>query len=201
MRTHRSGTFLARLLIAGPVLLAPLCGCASSDEQMSSPSMPAEIVNEVTATAEVTGVDMRTRLVTLRGEDGALMQVVAGNEVRNLDQIAIGDLLRVRYKETLKASICPPGEDRRSPEAAIVASRAKRGATPGAAAGLAVTVRVRIESIDRERDIVVFSLSSGELRSRKVATEQGRHFVKGLKVGDIVQLDYTEAVALTIEKV
>ena len=110
MRTPRSDAFLARFPLAVPVLLAALCACASGDEQTPSPSKPAEIVNEVTATAEVTAVDMSSRLVTLRGQDGAMMRVVAGDAVRNLDQVAIGDLLRVRYKETLKASLCAPGE-------------------------------------------------------------------------------------------
>lgn len=43
------------------------------------------------------------------------------------------------------------------------------------------------------------SLASGELIARRIQTPQGREFVSGLKVGDIVQLDYKEAAALSIE--
>ena len=52
----------------------------------------------------------------------------------------------------------------------------------------------------RERDIVVFSLASGELIAHRLQTPQGREFVEGLKVGNVVQLDYAEAAALSIEK-
>jgi hypothetical protein len=70
---------------------------------------------------------------------------------------------------------------------------------PAAAAGAELSVVVKIESIDLQRDIVTFSLASGELVSHRIATEQGRNFVRGLKVGDKVTLAYSEALALSVE--
>jgi hypothetical protein len=58
---------------------------------------------------------------------------------------------------------------------------------------------VTIESIDPKRDIVVFSLASGELLSHRVATTEGRAFVRGLKIGDRVTLGYSEALAISVE--
>jgi len=84
--------------------------------------------------------------------------------------------------------------------AAVGAGRAKPGKQPGAGVGVAVSVCVKIVSIDREREIVVFSLPSGELIARPIVTPEGRKFVKGLKLGDLVRLDYTEVLALTVEK-
>jgi len=78
--------------------------------------------------------------------------------------------------------------------------RAKAGAKPGAGVGAGISVRAKVESIDRERDIVVCSLASGEMIARRVLTPEGRGFVKTLKIGDTVQLDYTEALALSIDK-
>jgi hypothetical protein len=120
--------------------------------------------------------------------------------VRNFDKIAVGDRLRVRYKETLTASRLPAGEKATPMEGVVAAGRAEPGATPAGAVGIGLSVRVRIESIDREREIVVFSLASGELLSHRIATPEGVEFVKGLKVGDTVQLDYTEVMAISIEK-
>ena len=65
---------------------------------------------------------------------------------------------------------------------------------------MAVSLRVKIESIDRTREIVVFSLASGELIARRLQTAEGRELVQELEVGDLVQLDYTETLALGIEK-
>jgi hypothetical protein len=47
----------------------------------------------------------------------------------------------------------------------------------------------------------VFSLPSGELNAHRDATDEGRAFVRGLKVGNSVQLDDDEVLALGIDKV
>jgi hypothetical protein len=162
---------------------------------------PVELSNELTATSQVTAIDKATRLVTLRREDGNLFQVLCGADVRNFDQIAAGDTLRVKFKESLKVSLTPPGQGGPEAGAGVVAARAPAGGTPAAAAGIGVSVRVKIESIDREHGIVVFSLPSGELISHRIVTEDGHRFVEALKIGDKVQLDYHQAFALAIEKV
>jgi len=161
---------------------------------------PVEITNDVTATAQVTAVDPDTRQVTLRRDDGSLVQVTASNDVRNFEQIVTGDILRVRYKEVLRASLSPPGASDK-PTSDVMTARRPEGAKPGAAAAATTSVPVRIESIDREHDIVVFSLPSGELISHRIATPEGRQFVQGLKVGDRVQLDIEKAFAVAIDKV
>jgi hypothetical protein len=189
----------------GALLL--LAACKSSEpapkqpEKAATPrSERAQISNDCVATAEVVAVDPSKRLVTLRREDGSLIQIKAGEEVRNFAQIAVGDHLRVRYKETLTASLRPSGEGAAPVQGVLAAGRAAPGEKPAAGAGLAFSVRVKIESIDRDRGIVVFSLASGELRTHRIATPEGREFVKGLKVGDVVQLDYTQVMAISIEK-
>ena len=128
-------------------------------------------------------------------------QVVCGADVRNFDQIATGDTLRVKFKESLKVSLSPPGQGGPDAAAGAIAARAPVGGTPAAAAGIGVSVRVKIESIDKEHGIVVFSLPSGELISHRIQTEDGHRFVEALKIGDKVQLDYHQAFALAIEKV
>jgi hypothetical protein len=120
--------------------------------------------------------------------------------VRNFDQIVVGDMLRVRYQETLSATKMPAGSVPGPVSGALAAGRAKPGMKPGAGVGYTYSLRVRIESIDREHEIVTFSLASGELMSRKLQTNEGKEFAAGLKVGDVVQLDYAEALALAVEK-
>ena len=172
----------------------------SSTAPASAGAQRAQLTKEASAAATVVAVDPAARLVTLRREDGSAFQVKAGQEVRNFAQIAAGDQLKVQYRETLVASLRPAGEAAAPAEAALGAGRAPVGAKPAAGVGVAVRVRVVVESIDREREIVVFSLASGELRAHRTATPEGREFLKGLKVGDTVQLDYSESVALSLEK-
>jgi len=200
MHTYRP---ISRATSALALLLA-LGACqtpsSSSSTKPHGDVAPVEISNEITATAEVTSVDQAKRLVTLRREDGALFQVLAGEEVRNFNQIVAGDKLRVRFKESLRASLRPAGEGGPDAVSGMVAARAAPGATPAGGVGIGMAVRVKIESIDRDHDIVVFSLPSGELVSHRIATPEGRTFVGKLHIGDTVQLEYEQALALAIEK-
>lgn len=192
---------LARLVVPASLLVAAACQSGGSHPLPPPPqSQRAQLSNEFTATAQVTALAPAERSLTLRREDGTLIDVKASEAVRNFDQIEVGDTLKVRYKETLTAAKLSPGEAIRPAEGAFGAGRAAPGAKPGAGVGMTVNLRVRIESIDREHDIVVFSLASGELIAHRLQTPEGRAFVQDLAVGDGVQLDYSQALVLGIEK-
>ncbi|MCI0589120.1 MAG: hypothetical protein L0323_20070 [Planctomycetes bacterium] len=188
---------LAALFLACPSV--PAAKATASGQTPAAPGKSAKISSESTATAEVVAVGKELRLVTLRREDGRLLEVVCGPEVRNFDKINVGDTLRARYQESLTASLCAPGEKPGPVVGAVTGARAKKGERPAGAAGIAVSLRVKIESIDLPHDIVVFSPASGDLIAHRIATPEGREFVKGLKVGDVVRLDYAEVLALSLE--
>jgi len=188
-------------------VLIGLAGCASESKsasgavaQKQTPTH-AQLFNEVNATVHVVALDKATRLVTLREEDGRMVEIRAGDELRNFDQIVVGDALKVHYRQSLAATLLPPGSDPNQSQGGLVAARAEPGAKPGGSVGAHVSVRVKIISVDAAREVVVFSMSSGELVAHQIATPEGREFIKGLKVGDVVQLDYSEALALSIEPV
>ena len=188
--------------LLGGLLVLGACQSKEPVSQPASNNAPthATISNEFTATAVVVAVDAKTRVVTVRGEDGNLVQIKCGEDVRNFAQIAVHDTLHVRYQETLEATRLPEGEAATSATAVGASVGAEPGAAPAGGVGVAISARVKVESVDVEHDIVVFSFASGELSARRVVTPEGREFVKGLKIGDTVQLDYTEVLALAIEK-
>jgi hypothetical protein len=189
-------------LFAGAMLA--LVGCKSTDASATDTGSAApqrvEISDEISAVAEVTAVEREARMVTLKREDGSLFKLQVGQAARNFEQIAVGDKVRVRYKASLAASLRPAGETAQAAQGVAGAARTEAGAKPGGGVGLAATVRVKVESVDLARDIVTMSLASGELVSHRLATPEGRAFAKGLKVGDIVQIDYSEALALSVEE-
>jgi hypothetical protein len=189
-------------LLTLPVLA--LSACKSSETKSDAPAAAtastAEISNEFTVAAQVVAVRPGERGLTLKREDGSQFDVNVAESVRNYDQIAAGDALRVRYRERLSAELRPAGEKLGPVETDVVAARAKPGLKPGAGLGMSLRVRVKVESIDLAHDLVVFSIGSGELIARRLKTDKGREFVKGLEVGDIVQLEYIEVAAVAIEK-
>jgi hypothetical protein len=204
---HRQPTSLfqnSRLisLVALMALGTAACKSSTSPTPAAPPQQPgrADLSSDQTATADVVSVDKAERLITLRSQEGNSLTVKAGPEVRNFDQIAAGDKLRVRYHESLSATRLPAGESTSPVQGAYVAGRAKPGANPAGGVGMAATVRVKIASIDLENNIVTCSMDSGEVRTVHAIRPEGREFIKTLKIGDIVQIDYTASLALAIEK-
>lgn len=201
--SHRSPhSWIACLVLPATLIVTGACQSEAAHQPLSvHENKPARITNDFTARAEVTAVAPAERRLTLRREDGSLFELQADPGVRNFEQIAVGDMLRVRYQETLTALKLPAGAVATPVEGSMTAARARTGEKPGAGVGRTVRLRVRIESIDMERGIVTYSLASGELIARHLQTPEGRAFAADLKVGDVVQLDYTEALALGIEKI
>lgn len=190
---------LSHLSFSAVLLL--LAACQSPTPAATTPEgVPTTLTNEFTVSAQVIALDPAVRGLTLRREDGTSINVLASDAVRNYEQLAVGDTLRVRFRESLSATKLPAGSMAAPAEVGLVAARTEQGAKPGAGVGVAVRLRVRIESIDRDRALVVFSLASGELIARHLRTPEGRSFVAGLTVGDVVQLDYAEGVALDVDK-
>lgn len=200
---HESSVPFRRARGASAVLgaLLALAACKSTEPGAAAAGAPqkVEIQNEVTAKADVVMVDKATRGLLLRREDGAMMRMRVPAEVRNYDQIAAGNQLRVRFRQQLRVERNTTATGPADARLTAAAARAPKGDMPAAAAGAELSVVVQIESIDLSRDIVTFSLASGELVSHRIATDQGRNFVRGLKVGDKVTLAYSEALALSVE--
>ncbi len=162
----------------------------------------AEIINDFVATAEIVAVARDTRIVTIRREDGTLADIAVDESVPDLDKIVPGDGVTLQYRETLALQVVPPGRPAQPVQVNLGSARVPPGRKPGAGVGAALSMRVRIESIDEEHDIVVFSPASasgaGELRAHRVRTPQGREFVRDLEVGDEVQVEYLEILALQV---
>jgi len=176
-------------------------GCATEPTGEARPSGDsAQVSQETTAEATVLAVDQESRLVTLEREDGSRVTILAGPEVHNLAQIAAGDKVKARYRESLLASLKRPGEAVEPAAATVAVSRAAPGAPPGAAAGQQVTTTVRVESVDTEKNIVVFTPEGGGLRAVTVRRPEFQEYIKSLKPGDQVEITYTEALAISVEK-
>jgi hypothetical protein len=160
-------------------------------------SVVKDLKQEVTS-ATVESVYMPERLVSLRTDDGRLVAVVAGPEVRNLDRVRVGDRVVVHYYAGIAAHLKKPGEGLSGPRESTVTARAEPGQRPAAAAGSTQRTIVTIESIDRTLNTVSFRRPDGVLRSIALEDPQVREFARKLKPGDQVEVTYTEAVAVAV---
>ena len=107
------------------------------------------------------------------------------------------DLSAVRTHEARPSS--PISSDATvAPTTTVVAGTAAPGTRPAAAIGEQTTMTVRIESVDPQHKIVVFTPASGGLRAIRVRTPEGQRFIEGLNAGDSVDITWTEAMAVAV---
>jgi hypothetical protein len=196
MSSHASRHYRETLGMALFVLL--LAACAKEPKEPAPVSI--EGTEEVSATVEA--IDVNTRMVVLRQSDGTEFALVVDPEVRNLEQVKVGDRVVTRYRESLGAELVRRGDgsgDTEAPSVSTTSARAADGAMPSGTASTQTRQTVRITNVDVKNNIVSFYGSDGLARVLPVRTPQGQEFIAGLKAGDEVELTYTEAVAMSVE--
>jgi hypothetical protein len=91
--------------------IAALLALAAAPSAFAQPA-PTAIGRSETLTAIVETVDLTTREVLLRREDGELARLIASPEVRNLRQVRPGDIVAVTFKQALAVAVTAPGDTR-----------------------------------------------------------------------------------------
>ena len=170
-----------------------LWGCAGSEPKQE---LKIDRAGMVSVKATVEGVNMVTRMVTLRAPDGRTFEVYAGKEVANLPQVRVGDEVVALYAESLAVRMAKPGEVRDETSQGI--GFATPGSKPGAYAVNETTVTAKIIDLDKALKTASLQLPNGGVRIVKV--QDPRNFDK-VKVGDTILVTYTEAIAVSVEAV
>ncbi len=181
-----------------PTLIAAFAlvlGCATSQ----SGALPTYQESRTeTATATVQKIDLRTRSVTLKGEDGKPFTFVAGPEVRNLEQVQIGDTVKVQYTESLALEVRRADGSAPSVSTTAGATRAAPGEKPAGTISGVVTGSAVIVAIDRATGRVTVRGSEGNYR---VLQARDPKKLENVQVGDMVYATYTESVGISVEKI
>src|SRR5262249_10999739 len=151
-----------------------------------------------TATAVVQAIDLNTREVTLKREDGQVFSFVAGDEVRNLSQVRVGDTVKVTY--TVSVAIEVKRVDGGSPDLSAVGSveRAAPGEKPAGTVARTVTASAVILAIDRTTNRVTLRGPAG---NERVVQVQDPKNLENVQVGDMVYATYTESLGVSIDEV
>ncbi len=181
---------------------AVIAACAASHKEAPPPAPPAPLPsgtvgeNLVSATAKVKAIDLKTRHVTLQRADGSVVKFVAGDQVRNLPQVKVGDDVNVTYYESLAYEVKKPGDSAPGASVAEGVARAKLGEKPGGASVQVTTVTTTIAGIDKAAQTVTLRGPDGDLSTVKVRYPENLNRVA---VGDLVNITYTEALAISVE--
>jgi len=163
---------------------------------VASEAGKAAAVRAVQVSAQVVAIDKGLRTISLKGPKGNVVDVVAGDEVKNFAQIKVGDFVVVQVMQslTLELQKTKSGESGISERQAVVT--AKPGERPAAAAGREVTAIAKVTGVDKKAKTITLKGPRGNVVTLDVQNPD--HF-KVVKVGDEVQVVYTEAVAISVE--
>ena len=178
------------------VALSSLLTVAWAQEaEMERPSMSTS--RSMTVSAVVEAIDHETRVVTVRKADGEEITFTASEEVRNLGQVAVGDILRAEYVETLSIEVL--ANEGMEPEAVAGAAlaRAKEGEMPGMAAMEQAVITAVVEEINLENNTFKLREPDGTVNEYVARVPEN---LRRSKVGDLVVITVTNAVAIGVEE-
>ncbi|HVE07035.1 MAG TPA: hypothetical protein VNE00_07270 [Paraburkholderia sp.] len=185
-----------RLLV---MTLATLIACAAFAQPQTSVDVQkapgsATVTGTSTVTAAVVAIDAATRTVTLKEKSGRLFEVQVGEEARNFDQLKLGDVVTIQYREAISLSLMKTTGPRSASQRTIE-ERSAPGAKPGGTVGREVTVIADVIAVDAKAKTVTVKGPHGN--TVKVIVEDPEQ-MKNIHKGDQVQVVYTEAVAISV---
>jgi len=190
------------LNIVGSVILVTALSSATSfaaEAQMERDSMgdmPAVMVGAgAVGMATVEAVDMTSREVSLRLADGKLMTFIAGEEVRNLAQVAVGDRVIVKYSVGMIMALSPSDSKVRSREDRVEVGRAEPGQKPAGIVRKTVEATASIMAVDQKARTVTLQ---GALRTVTLPVADDIDITK-LKGGEMVDAVDQASLAISVE--
>lgn len=184
----RRGMIPALLLALAAVALP--AGAATGGAGGGTQKGAASTSTLIRAAAEVLAIDMPSRTLTLRREDGNTLTVVADRRVGNLAQVSVGDIVIAQYGHARAISLkrLAPGETSTPPPPPAPATAPK---SPPRRTLIADIIAID----DRTGQATLKGVNGGVVdvvfRNRKVLAK--------VRIGDRVRLEYTDAVAIAIK--
>ena len=167
---------------------------APAEAPAAKPSMSETATVKLRGT--ITAVDKENKTITIKGEGGRTLTLDV-QDPSKLEAVKVGDPVVGTYYEAVavqvrKAEAGTPGvtvkEGRTS---------SKPGETPAGAIGREITVTGTITAIDKKKGSVTVKGPQGKSHVVKVKEPKN---LENVKVGDLIELTYTQALAVALDK-
>ena len=145
-----------------------------------------------TATATVTAIDPTMRAVTLAGNNDNKATFICGPEVKNFDQLKVGDKVTAQVTERLTVFVRSDGAEPTVTHAAALAT-APKGAKPGLMVGQTFEVTAKVVAINAANRKASLQFSNGQTREVPVRPDVD---LSRYNVGDTVVIRVSEALSV-----
>jgi hypothetical protein len=148
----------------------------------------------VTVTAKVEAIELQSRMLTLKKADGTYTTVVVPAEYERFSGVKVGDTVTARYYDNIVFRKLNPGE--KAVDSASAAVTGAAGSRPIGTGATQRTITTTITAIDEKIPSITLTGPNGWVYSSKV---QDKPLLKTVKVGDKVNVTWTEAVSIAVE--
>ena len=179
-------------LVAGIVAaaaLVPMSGTVMAQSKTIAAQMRTE-------TGVVEAIDAPTRSVTLKKSDGSYVTTVAGPDIKRFAEIKVGDKVNVKYYENVIIRVKRPGES--DVVSSTKGTTGAEGVLPGGTKATQQTITATITGIDPAVPTITFTGPRGWRYTSKVSDMEA---LAKVKVGDKVDIVWTEALMVSLERV
>lgn len=148
----------------------------------------------VEAILVITGIDKATRTLKFKGPQGNEAEVIAGPDVKNFEQLKVGDSVNVAFVEALVVELKKGGGLKVERTDKSTMAQAKPGETPQGGVAKQVTAVGDVTKVDAATQTITVK---GPQRTVELKVRDPEQF-KLIKVGDQLEVTYTAAVALSV---
>jgi hypothetical protein len=173
----------------------------TSPDRREQPPAGINTATLVEVAATVTAIDLENRLVTIQGPEGNSVVMQVTEQVKNLPQARVGDHVDIKYYSSAYVDIVKTdGKTDMGTEAAAAKITAPAGQKPAGAIGVEVKRKAEVVFVDPYQKFISFR--SPDRGLRKISLKDSpdlQHYLQELKKGDIVEVTYTEAMAISLE--
>ena len=173
------------------ILAAALIASLGAIAAAQTKTIPGEMKTE---TATIESIERSTRTVTLKDEKGVYTTIEVPAEVAKFDSMKVGDKITARYYDNIVLRVKLPGE--KFVDTGKDSLTRSDGAKPGGTAATQRTITATITQLDRKIPSITFTGPNNWTYSSRV---QDTEALSKVKVGDRVDITWTEAVMISFE--
>ena len=181
----------------GTVAAAPAFRAQAAPPATSAPAAKpkGQTAAVVTLRGTVEAIDKEKQTVTIKGPKRSL--TVRVQDPKKLDAIKVGDPVIGKYYEAIAFEVKKPGTATPGVTSQQAVGTSAPGATPAGAVGEQVTITATITAIDKAAHTVTIKGPEGNTETVKARNPKN---LDAVKVGDLVEITYTRALAIALDK-
>lgn len=180
---------------------------------------PAVMGRTVVVNGTIDAIDPAKRTITIRGDQGGTVTIVAGKDLANFNELKKGQQITATYTEAVALEMMKPGEPAQPGQQGAGQQSAQQGAgepsqasaqqsagagqqggqqagAPGMSEVMRATVVAKVTKVDPQNNWVTLQGPQGEQMQLRVQNKQA---LLQLEEGDRIQITYAQAAAIAVE--